>query len=170
VRRAVWDDRRIEITYRDRTGTRSTREIDPLGLVSKSAVWYVVARSGGELRSFRADRILATTLTDAHFERPRDFDLDAYWSQSSSSYEGMHERLPVTVRVDRSMLDMLTAYWSPKSVDEDDAQCVVRFEFPARGAAIQQLMAWGKSVTILEPLDLVDDIVAIARDVLVHYG
>jgi predicted DNA-binding transcriptional regulator YafY len=82
----------------------------------------------------------------------------------------MHKRLPVTVRVDRSMLDMLTAYWSPKSVDEDDAQCVVRFEFPARGAAIQQLMAWGKSVTILEPLDLVDDIVAIARDVLVHYG
>jgi predicted DNA-binding transcriptional regulator YafY len=170
VRRAVWDDRRIEIGYRDRNGTRSTRPIDPLGLVSKSGVWYVVALSGGELRSFRADRILSVTLTNEHFERPRDFDLDVYWSQSSSSYQGMHERLPVTVRVDRTMLDMLTAYWRPKSVDEDDAQCVVRFEFPARGAAIQQLLAWGKNVTILEPADLVDDIVALARDVLVHYS
>src|SRR5579872_4991548 len=170
VRRAVWDDRRIAMTYRDRSGTRSTREIDPLGLVSKSGIWYVVARSGSEMRSFRADRILTATLTDAHFERPRDFDLDAYWSQSSRSYEGMYERLPVTVRADRNMLDTLTAYWSPKSVDEDDTQCVVRFEFPARGAAIQQLIAWGKSVTILEPLDLVDDLVSIAREVLGHYA
>jgi len=170
VRRAVWDDRRVEMTYRDRNGTRTTREIDPLGLVSRAGVWYVVARSGEDLRSFRADRILSTTLTDTHFERPRDFDLDAYWSQSSRSYEGTYERLPVTVRADRSMLDSLTAYWSPKSVDEDEAQCVVRFEFPARGAAIQQLLAWGKSVTILEPLDLVDEIISIAREVLGHYA
>ncbi|MGA3037357.1 MAG: YafY family protein [Vulcanimicrobiaceae bacterium] len=170
VRRAVWDDRRIAIMYRDRMGVRTTREIDPLGLVSKSGVWYVVARSGDELRSFRADRILSTALTEEHFERPRDFDLDTYWSQSSRSYEGMIERLPVTVRADRSMLDTLTAYWHPKSVDENETQCVVRFEFPARGAAIQQLLAWGNSVTILEPVDLVDDILALARDVLVHYA
>ena len=170
VRRAVWDDRRIEIAYRDRMGARTVREIDPLGLVSKSGIWYVVARSGGELRSFRADRILSVTLTQEHFERPRDFDLDVYWSQSSRSYEGMIERLPVTVRADRSMLDVLTAYWHPKSVDETGTQCVLRFEFPARGAAIQQLLAWGKSVTILEPADLVNDIVALARDVLVHYA
>jgi predicted DNA-binding transcriptional regulator YafY len=170
VRRAVWDDRRVEIMYRDRMGARTTRPIEPLGLVSKSGIWYVVARSGNELRSFRADRILSVTLTEEHFERPRDFDLEAYWSQSSRSYEGMIARLPVTVRADRAMLDTLTAYWSPKSVDEDETQCVVRFEFPARGAAIQQLLAWGKSVTILEPLDLVDDLVSIAREVLVHYA
>jgi len=170
VRRAVWDDRRIEIVYRDRMGVRSTRTIDPLGLVSKSGVWYVVARSDRELRTFRADRVLAATQRDEHFERPRDFDLDVYWSQSSRSYEGMIERVPVTVRADRSMLDTLTAYWNPKSVDESDTQCVVRFEFPARGAAIQQLLAWGKHVTILEPADLVTDIVTLARDVLVHYG
>jgi predicted DNA-binding transcriptional regulator YafY len=169
VRRAVWDDRRIEIAYRDRNGRRSTRAIDPLGLVSKTGIWYVVARSDGELRSFRADRIISVTLTSKHFERPGDFDLDAYWSQSSRSLEGMIERLPVTVRADRSMLDALTAYWHPKSVDENETQCVVRFEFPARGAAIQQLLAWGNSVTILEPVDLVDDIVALARDVLLLY-
>lgn len=170
VRRAVWDDRQVEMAYRDRNGARSTRTIDPLGLVSKSGIWYVVARSGGELRSFRADRILSATLSDARFERPRDFDLDAYWSQSSRSYEGSMERLPVTIRAELDTLDTLTAYWHPQSVEEDGTQCVVRFEFPARGAAIQQLLAWGKAVTILEPADLIGDILALARDVLVHYG
>ena len=169
VRRAVWDDRRIEIAYRDRNGTRSTREIDPLGLVSKSGIWYIVARSGSELRSFRADRILTVTLTDAHFERPLDFDLDAYWSQSSRSYEGMHERLPVTVRADRSRAptcSRLTGVQRASTSTTRNVSCASssrrvepRFNNSLRGARSSRF----------QPLDLVDDLVSIARDVLVHY-
>ena len=57
LRRAVWDDRRLRIAYEDRNRKPSTRTIEPLGLVSKAGVWYLVARCGGELRSFRADRV-----------------------------------------------------------------------------------------------------------------
>lgn len=170
LRRGVWEDRRITLLYRDRNGARTSRTIDPLGLVSKGGVWYVVARDGENYRSFRADRVASLELTDEIFERPRDFDLDAYWAQSSRQYEGMMERFPVTVRIASDALDTVTAYWRPANVENDGDGCVVRFEFPARGIAIHQLLAWGNTATLIDPRDLADEIVSLARTVLNHYA
>lgn len=170
LRRAVWDDRRLQIAYRDQKGARTSRRIDPLGLVSKSGIWYVVARDGENYRSFRADRIASAEILAEHFERPRDFDLDAYWSQSSRRYEGMMERFAVTLRARHDALDMLTAFWRPTNVEENSEDCIVRFDFPGRGPAIHQLLAWGNAVTLLDPPDLAAEIVTLAQNVLEHYA
>ena len=169
VRRAVWDDRRLHISYRDRNGARTSRRIDPLGLVSKSGVWYVVALDGSDYRSFRADRIAAAELLGEHFERPADFDLDAYWSQSTRRYQETIERYPVTVRVPTARLDEVSGYWRLANVEQaGDSEALVRIDFPARGAALHQLVAWGRTVTIVEPLELVPEIVMLARELLEH--
>ena len=169
VRRALWDDRRLEIGYRDRNGARTSRRIDPLGLVSKSGVWYVIARDGSEYRSFRADRIAGAQLTSERFERPAEFDLDEYWSQSTRRYEAAMPRYRVTLRVPSDALDRVTAYWRPLSLDSDGHESVVAIEFPAREAAIHQLLAWGRLVRVLEPPDVVGEVLALARDLLQHY-
>lgn len=57
LRRAVWDDRCIDIRYEDRTGAQTTRRVEPYGLVSKAGVWYVIARGESGFRSFRVDRV-----------------------------------------------------------------------------------------------------------------
>jgi predicted DNA-binding transcriptional regulator YafY len=171
VRRAVWDDRRLQIAYRDRQGARTSRCIDPLGLVSKSGVWYVVALDGANYRSFRADRIAAAELLAEHFERPPDFDLDAYWSQSMRQYQETIAPFPVTVRVPTASVDAVSTYWRLASVEQtDDSEALVRIDFPARGVALHQLVAWGRTVRIVEPLDLVPEIVTLARDLLDHYA
>lgn len=170
LRRAVWDDRCVDLAYRDRNGTRTSRRVEPLGLVSKSGVWYLVARHGREYRSFRADRIVSADATAEQFERPRDFDLDAYWSQSSRQYEGMMERFTVTVSASPDALDALTTYWRPRTVEESGSSTIVRFDFPGREPAIQQLLAWGSLVTLLDPPDLATEIIRLARNVLEHYS
>ena len=170
LRRAVWDDRCLDLAYRDRNGARTSRRIDPLGLVSKSGVWYLVARHAGEYRSFRADRVISAELCDKRFERPRDFDLDAYWSQSSRQYEGMINRFAVTVKVPSDSVDSLSSYWRPASVEVHDSHSIVRYEFPGREPAVYQLLAWGSEVTLLEPRDLVDELLARAHTVLAHYS
>jgi predicted DNA-binding transcriptional regulator YafY len=170
LRRGVWEDRRIALVYRDRNGARTSRTIDPLGLVSKGGVWYAIARDGEDYRSFRADRIASAQLTDENFERPRDFDLDTYWSQSSRQYEGMMERFPVTIRIAPDALDMVTQYWRPVNIENDGSSCVVRFDFPGRAPAIHQLLAWGDTATLVDPRDLADEIVTLARTVLEHYA
>jgi predicted DNA-binding transcriptional regulator YafY len=64
IAEAVRRRRSLEIGYTRRDGTRSTREIDPLGLVARRGRWYVPARDRGseELRTFRADRIARATI------------------------------------------------------------------------------------------------------------
>ena len=169
LRRAVWDDRRVKIAYRDRNGARTTRSIDPLGLVAKSGVWYLIGRDGAEYRTFRADRIAQAELLAERFERPREFSLDEYWSQSTRRYEQHIESCAVTLRAKASSLDKLCAYWKPVSVENGDQESILRFDFPARGAAIGQIVAWGGEVTILEPPELIAEVVALAREVLGQY-
>jgi predicted DNA-binding transcriptional regulator YafY len=59
ITEAVRRKRSLRIGYSRHDGTRSTREIEPLGLVARRGRWYVPARDRlrGELRTFRADRI-----------------------------------------------------------------------------------------------------------------
>ena len=56
------------------------RSIDPYGIVHHAGEWYVVGfcHKRGDVRTFRIDRIAALRPTRRSFERPEDFDLDAY--------------------------------------------------------------------------------------------
>lgn len=170
LRRAVWDERSVELAYRDRNGARTTRRIDPLGLVSKSGVWYVVARAGSDYRSFRADRIVSAELLSERFERPTGFDLDAYWSQSTRQYEVTLQRFPVTVRVATSAIDEITAYWRAVTIQPEGDVSLVTIDFPGQGAALHTLVAWGRLVTVVEPMDLIAEMLGAARAVLEHYA
>jgi predicted DNA-binding transcriptional regulator YafY len=64
IAEAVRRRRSLEIGYVGRDGERSTREIEPLGLVARRARWYVPARDrrSNELRTFRADRIVKAAI------------------------------------------------------------------------------------------------------------
>jgi predicted DNA-binding transcriptional regulator YafY len=84
---AVWEARRMRIRYR-RGDSGVDRVIDPLGLVLKAGIWYVVASTDGQVRTYRARRILAAEPTGESFARPAAFDLAAHWTESIAAYEG----------------------------------------------------------------------------------
>ena len=95
---AVWEGRRCVITYR-RDGDDVERCIDPLGLVLKAGVWYVVAAVDGSPRTYRAARVRSVRVTDEAIERLPGFELAAYWTESARAYERDAPRIAVTVRV-----------------------------------------------------------------------
>jgi predicted DNA-binding transcriptional regulator YafY len=70
----------LRITYGDRAGAATVREIEPLGYVGSPSHWYLVAwcRLRQSIRAFRTDRIGAVTVT-AEVPPPRPLrgdDLD----------------------------------------------------------------------------------------------
>ena len=95
---SVWEGRRCVIRYR-RDGGEVERLVDPLGLVLKAGVWYVVAAVDGSPRTYRAARVRAVISTDEPTERIPDFDLAAYWAESTRAYERDAPRIAVTMRV-----------------------------------------------------------------------
>jgi predicted DNA-binding transcriptional regulator YafY len=81
------------------------RLVDPLGVVLKAGVWYLVARSGTEMRTYRISRILHLTIQQTHFERPEEFELASYWERSVAAYAESLPSLEVTVRMPEESLD-----------------------------------------------------------------
>src|SRR5512135_1176650 len=55
---AVWESRRVAVDY-ERGDGLVRRTLEPLGLVLKAGVWYVVAATEGQIRTYRASRVAA---------------------------------------------------------------------------------------------------------------
>lgn len=95
---AVWNDRRLAVTYRRGDGSTLERAIDPIGLVLKAGVWYLVARADREVRAYRAVRLQRIEVSGESFERDEEFDLPAFWAAWADAFERSLPQYPVTVR------------------------------------------------------------------------
>jgi predicted DNA-binding transcriptional regulator YafY len=172
LRRAVWDDRRVRIRYEDRNRAVSMRTVDPLGLVSKAGVWYLVARFDDELRSFRVERICAAQELPERFERPPSFDLERYWSESSARFAEISRSSDcvATFKVRNAAIGRIGAYWPAQTISTGKARALVRVTFPAVEIALFQAVAWSDVATLIEPAALRAAVVRRAKRVLARYA
>src|SRR6201999_3210067 len=71
VAQASWRGRYVTLRYR-RAGEAlaRARRLGPLGLVLKGGIWYLVAQSGRDIRTYRVGNILDAAMTDEPFARP----------------------------------------------------------------------------------------------------
>ena len=156
LRRATNEDLRTLLHYRDRNGKVTERVVDPLGLVAKAGIWYLVARYGDGMRCFRADRMIGVEVTTERFVRPAGFDLDAYWRDWSAEFERGLPGYPVMLGVAADALEDVCAYWDYEMLDGAPRRAkrgwkTVRLLFPSLDVAVAHIVMWGKRVEALEP-------------------
>jgi predicted DNA-binding transcriptional regulator YafY len=174
---AVWENEQIEIDYPHTDGP-VTRRLDPMGLVLKAGVWYLVARVSGVMRTYRVSRVLDVRPVDAQFERPDDFDLAAYWSESTAAFVRARPRYTVTLRCRAVDLETVADVVGMRRLGEGtrepdpDDPAFVRVGLAFDWADEAQAAAFGlaKVVDVLAPQELRDRIVTLARTVLARYG
>lgn len=158
VAEAVWNERRLKIRYESWKG-EVNREIDPLGLVLKAGEWYLVARSGGEARSYRLSNILELTVREERFARPPKFDLARFWIASTTRFEVEIYRDTAVVRVSPVGLKRLRGFNAAvaEAVDRaekaPDTKGWVRVTIPIESIdrAAWELMKLGAEGEVLEP-------------------
>lgn len=152
LRRAVWDDRALRITYRDRGGAPSEREIEPLGLVSKAGIWYVIARdTRGEMRTFRAERIVSVTETARTFTRPDGFNLESYWRDNTAAMQPPTGTYEATMRIDADAVGAIVPYFPAETLGDDDATRTFLIRFPSEETAVGHAMMLGMRARIIGP-------------------
>ena len=85
---AIRRRRRLRVTYTSFSGERSRRRLSPYALVVHAGRWYLAAHDHerDDLRTFRVDRMGATTMTDTPVAAPPPgFDAVAHVSRSLAS-------------------------------------------------------------------------------------
>jgi predicted DNA-binding transcriptional regulator YafY len=174
---AVWSARRLAITYR-RSDAAVERVLEPMGIVLKAGIWYLVARADDQLRTYRVSRITGARLLDEPFDRPPDFDLAGWWAESSAAYERDVPRVDVVVRVRDDELWRLEDAIGRRAVqdaerlgppdDEGRRRLRISVEWPDDGPA--RFVAAAPEVELLEPARLREEVLAAARSALAAYG
>ncbi|MGB6062340.1 MAG: YafY family protein [Candidatus Aquilonibacter sp.] len=168
LRRAVWEDRCLDVAYQDRNRAHTTRAVDPYGLVSKAGVWYLVARTADGYRSFRVDRMRDVSERREHFERDPAFDLDAHWRESATKLRDGLPRFAVVLRANADAAEMIVGFW-PSEWIEREGERLLRVEFSSEATAISQMVSWGMHVDLIDPLSLCEPILARARALCARY-
>jgi predicted DNA-binding transcriptional regulator YafY len=179
--RAVWEERRVEIRYSKREGEESKRLLDPLGLVLKAGVWYLVARSGRtrSLRTFRVSRVTSVRDLDEEVERPEDFDLASHWASASSAFLDTMPTFAVKARIQRHALRYLRQVVGPnqatsalEAAGEAEAEGWVTVDLMMEHVdhALYELIRFGDSCEVLEPPELRDRMAATAQAMAANYA
>ena len=162
---ALWRGKRLDMRYREGS-TVVSRRLDPLGLVLKAGVWYLLAERRGEERVYRVSRIVSARERPEECRRDPDFDLAAAWAGRSEAFERSRTRLDVTVRVPRSQVRYLR---EPRIV-EDGEPTTVTARFDGLDHAFRSLLAWGAEAEVLAPAELRTKISAAAAATAALYA
>lgn len=104
VSEAVWSGRRLSIDYRN-----GSRLVDPLGLVLKTDVWYLVAAHRRQPRTYRLSRITSAAIQPETAWRPEEFSLATYWEDSRQAFETSVHTLRVRLSVPTASREALQA-------------------------------------------------------------
>jgi predicted DNA-binding transcriptional regulator YafY len=162
---ALWRGRRLDIRYREGAATVS-RRLDPLGLVLKAGVWYLLTRRRGEERVYRVSRIASARERAEQAARPPDFDLAAAWARHSEAFERSRGQIEVTVRVPRSQV----RYLRRACIVEEGERPTVVARFDGLDHAFHGLLAYGAQAEVLAPEELRARIAAAAAETAALYA
>jgi predicted DNA-binding transcriptional regulator YafY len=161
---ALWRGRRLDIRYRE--GAIVSRRLDPLGLILKAGVWYLLACRRGEERVYRVSRIVSARERAEPSPRPPDFDLGTAWARRSRAFERSRTQIEVMVRVPRSQVRYMRA---ARVVEEGERPTVIA-RFDGLDHAFHSLLAYGAQAEVLAPQGLRDRIAAAAAETVALYA
>jgi predicted DNA-binding transcriptional regulator YafY len=165
---ALWQERRIRLRYQRRQGEPFDRVVDPLGLVAKGSVWYLVAAVDGQARTYRVSRVLEAALLDEPADRPDAFDLAAHWRASSATLTDRIPKFPAALRVRAELFERLRLLWRYVRIDRADepvdgwVSVEASFDGDAE-AALRAVLQLAPDVEVVGPPALREAVAAAAR-------
>ncbi|WP_405066675.1 WYL domain-containing protein [Kribbella sp. NBC_01510] len=163
---------RVRLLYQGRGREESERLVDPLGLVDKDDIWYLIAQTEKGQRTFRVERVVSAELTEDSFERPADFDLSAAWSEIVDRMEELRSGLTATVLMDERfvwvMQDRLGRNCEVDGTEGDRVR--LRITAPTPLMIAQHLAGWGGSIDVVDPPSVQAELARLGRELADRYS
>lgn len=187
LQEAVWEDRKLRIRYASSGDSgASERLVNPLGLVLKGSLWYLVAAAGleEEPHTYRVSRIQDAALLDEPVIRPDHFDLAAYWQRSVDLFRSglphyaAHALVhpSVATRLEMTRFVRVTAWHDGLEDDTSSANACppvawrkAELAFNTLSSACEILLGFGTMVRVLEPVELREALLETANNIASMY-
>jgi predicted DNA-binding transcriptional regulator YafY len=178
IHQAVHHDNRLKISYRLPLSIDIEQLVDPLGLVAKAGIWYLVYTVKGSVRTIRISALTDVQILDETFARPLDFDLENYWRTWCAQVEQRRYSYDVTVRITQDILPELQRYFGGELREdsslappaEKEGRIKLTLSFESLGAARECLLGFGSAVEVLEPWALRMSIIDFASQIVDLYS
>jgi predicted DNA-binding transcriptional regulator YafY len=170
---AVVRRRQIRLNYRGKGSDQTDRLVDPLGLVDKDDIWYLIAGTERGQRTFRVDRMVDAVITELPATRPADFDLSLEWARVVDEMEQRRSLLTATVLIPARLLRVLRDHFGRHCVEqriEDDGRARVQVAAPSPLMIAQQLAGWGAIVEVIEPASVQAELARLGAELVASYS
>lgn len=176
LQQAVWLERKLRFSYERGVGCDVVERLaDPLGLVAKGSVWYLVAVVDGDIRSYRVSRVLSAEIKDEPCDRPADFDLAEFWEQSTSNFKAQLPRYQALMRVHPEVFPRLSfagrfARIEHVNQPDEDGWIKVSLRFDVEEMAVEYALSFGSKIEVVEPKTLREKVIDAANSVISFYS
>lgn len=173
LQRATVDGVEVRLSYSGRDRTLSVREVHPLGLVAKQAVWYLVAGTDDGTRPFRVDRVRGVERTGRPAVRPPGFDLDAAWRDVVATVTELRAPAKVRAAADPRLVQVLRWLFDQEIAIGDprpDGRVDVVVSGMSLDVVARRLAGFGAAVEVLDPPEARGHLAEIGRQLAGLYG
>lgn len=170
---AVFQDTRLKVIYKRADSSIVKRTLEPCSLVAKATVWYLIAAYNGQFHTYRVSRFQAIEPLEEGFERVSNFDLRKYMAEQ---VERRHLQAPYytcTLEIKSERIE--TFNWSliedlkvVKASDRTGWQ-IIEIKFGFIETIEMLLIALGQDALLLEPADLINRVIARAKNIVEMY-
>jgi len=159
----IEDRRAVFITYQSLRATEPvTYDIYPYGLIYHRGALYLVGRSPQreEICHWKVSRIEDAEVTQVHFQRPDDFDLQRHLAKSFGVYHGDGD-VKIVVRFAPAVARYVCeSNWheSQKLTPQKDGGVVAEFQLSDTEEIKRWIMSFGQHAVVVEPESLREEI------------
>jgi predicted DNA-binding transcriptional regulator YafY len=168
VQKALDSNLVLNITYHDRDGEITDRNIYPHVIVFKQGLWYVYAYCclRKKFRFFKLGRIEKAIITDQIFERKNitkdDMPLN-FWENATNTEN-------VILEINKKYLSDVEEWLGIENVKSVNGKFIADVTLPYDGGLVSKIMSFGDGVTVISPEKLVNEIKTHSQKILAKYN
>lgn len=168
---ALWRGRRVRFIYESTLSEAGERMADPLGLVARGSVWYLVATKDDQPRTYRVSRIREAALDEQECRVSGEFDLAAYWETSTAKFREHLPRYYVTCLVAPAVMRWVRYRgWRLEEEHEEGDRVRIRLRFDAEEEGLQFALSFGADAEVIDPPELRSKVLEAARKTAERYA
>jgi predicted DNA-binding transcriptional regulator YafY len=167
--------RRVQFNYTDKNNARTQRRVDPYGFIVSNGRIYLVGydHTRTDMRVFAVDNVLDVAVTPQTYERPADFNLDAYGANSVSGVRHGAAVAEVTVRFSPVIAKAAAASTIARDrriERRDDGGVEITYRVVDPLEIVRWSLGWGSEAEVVAPGEARRAAASIAREVAARYG